>query len=131
MTAWATCSGSMPIAVQVSWGQGAQLDREVGHKHQLTRLAFGAAGEQLIDQAAGRLGNIWVQQRGRADDQDRAGLGLACGSWRQEQAEVAVADPAGLQRLAERVRAELVSAHIPPSSQCSWEQATGSTRSLD
>jgi hypothetical protein len=74
-------------------------------------------GQLQRRQAAGRLGNIWVQQRGRGDDdQHRAGLGLACGSWRQEQAEVTVGDPAGLQRLAERVRAELVSAHIPPSS---------------
>jgi hypothetical protein len=74
------------------------------------------AGEQRIDQAAGRLGNIWVQQRGRGDDQDRAGLGLAGGSWRQEQAEVAVGDPAGRQRLAERVGAELIHCYIPPSS---------------
>jgi hypothetical protein len=53
-----------------------------------------------------------MQQRGRADDQNSAGLGFADGSWRQQQAEVAVADPAGLQDFAERVRAELV--HCPP-----------------
>jgi hypothetical protein len=49
-----------------------------------------------------------MQQRGRANDQDGAGLGLAGGSWWQQQAEVAVSDPAGLQRLAERVGAELI-----------------------
>jgi hypothetical protein len=37
------------------------------------------AGEQLIDQAARRLGNPRVQQRGRGDDQDSADLGLAGG----------------------------------------------------
>ena len=37
-------------------GPGAQLHREVGDKHQLTGLAFGVPGEQLVDQAAGRLG---------------------------------------------------------------------------
>jgi hypothetical protein len=58
------------------------------------------AGEQLVDQAAGRLGNPRVQQRGWGDDQDGAGLGLAGGSWWQQQAEVAVGDPAGLQDFA-------------------------------
>jgi hypothetical protein len=53
-----------------------------------------------------------VQQRGWGDDQDGAGLGFAGGSWRQQQAEVAVGDPAGLQGLAEGVGAELV--HCPP-----------------
>jgi hypothetical protein len=74
-------------------GPGAQLHREVGHKH------------QLVDQAARRLRNPRVQQRGRGDDQDGAGLGFAGGSWRQQQAEVAVGDPAGLQGLAEGVGA--------------------------
>ena len=69
-------------------------------------------GEQLVEQASGRLGNTRVQQRGRGDDQDRAGLGFAGGSWRQQQAKVTVADPAGLQSLAECVGAELV--HCPP-----------------
>ena len=48
-----------------------------------------------------------MQQRGRGDDQDGAGLGLTSGSWRQEQAEVAAGDPAGLQQLAVCVGAEL------------------------
>jgi hypothetical protein len=53
-----------------------------------------------------------MQQRGRGEDQDGAGLGFAGGSWRQQQAEVAVGDAAGLQSLAARVGAELV--HCPP-----------------
>jgi hypothetical protein len=53
-----------------------------------------------------------MQQRRGADDQDGASLGFAGESWRQQQAEIAVGDPAGLQDLAERVRAELV--HCPP-----------------
>jgi hypothetical protein len=57
-----------------------------------------------------------MQQRSRGDDQHRAGLGLASGSWRQEQAEVAVGDPAGFQLFAERVGAELIHGYIPPSS---------------
>jgi hypothetical protein len=52
-----------------------------------------------------------VQQRGRGDDQDGAGLGLAGGSWGQQQAEVAVGDPARLQELPEHIRAKLV--HCP------------------
>jgi hypothetical protein len=56
---------------------GAQLHNEVGHKHQLTWLALG-------DEAAGRLGNSRVQQRGGPDDQDGASLGFAGGSWRQQ-----------------------------------------------
>ena len=60
-------------------GPGAQLTGEVGHKHQLTRLSFGVAGEQLVDQAAGRLGNTRMQQRGWGDDQDGAGLAFAGG----------------------------------------------------
>jgi hypothetical protein len=42
------------------------------------------------------LGNSRMQQRGRGDDQDGAGLGFTSGSWRQLQAEVAVGDPARL-----------------------------------
>jgi hypothetical protein len=52
-----------------------------------------------------------VQQRGRGDDQDGAGLGFAGGSWGQQQAEVAVGDPARLQELPEHIRAKLV--HCP------------------
>jgi hypothetical protein len=97
-------------------GPGTQLRREVGHKHQLIRQALGVAGEQRIDQVAGRLWNTWVQQRSRDDHQDGAGLGLANRSWRQQQAEVAVGHPARLQRLAERAGAELVHFRLPPSS---------------
>jgi hypothetical protein len=61
------------------------------------------AGEQLIDQAAGRLGNLRVEQGAGTDDQDGAGLGLVGGSGRQQQAEVTVGDPARLQGLAERI----------------------------
>jgi hypothetical protein len=61
-------------------GPGAQLHRQVSQEDQLTWLAFWVAGEQLIDQAAGRLGNPRMQHRGRPNDQDRAGLGSACGS---------------------------------------------------
>jgi hypothetical protein len=96
-------------------GPGAQLTGEVGHKHQLAGLAFGVAGEQLVDQAAGRLGDQRVQQRAGADDQDRAGLGLASGRWGQQQAEVIVGDPARFQDLAERLGAELVHSLLPPS----------------
>jgi hypothetical protein len=97
-------------------GPGAQLTGQVGHKHQLPGFPFGVAGEQLVDQAPGRPGNPRMQQPGRGDDQDGAGLGFAGGSWRQQQAEVTVADPAGLQSLAERVGAELVHSRLPPSS---------------
>jgi hypothetical protein len=48
----------------------------------------------------------------RRAPQDGAGLGFAGGRWGQQQTEVAVPDPAGLQGLAERVGAELV--HCPP-----------------
>jgi hypothetical protein len=72
------------------------------------------AGEQLVDQAAGRLGNSGVQQAARANDQDGAGLGFAGGRW-QQQAEVAVVDPARLKELAEGVGAKLV--HL---GSCQW-----------
>jgi hypothetical protein len=42
-------------------GPGAQLEGEVGDKQQLPWLAFGVAGEQLVDQAASRLGDTGVQ----------------------------------------------------------------------
>ena len=71
-----------------------------------------------------------MQQRGRGDDQDGAGLGFAGGSWRQQQAEVAVGDPAGLQHLTERLRAELV--YCPPPAVLAMdareEQPTRPTR---
>jgi hypothetical protein len=76
------------------------------------------AGEQLVDQAAGRLGDPRVQQRGRGEDQDGAGLGFAGGSWRQQQAEVTVGDPARLQDLPERIWAKLV--HCPAPAFLAW-----------
>src|SRR5215218_2885461 len=93
-------------------GPSAQLTGQVGHKYQLASLPFGVAGDQRIHQASLGLGNSRMQQGGRGDDQDGAGLGFASGSWRQQEAEVAVGDPARLQHLTERVRAELV--HSPP-----------------
>ena len=54
-----------------------------------------------------------MQQGGRGEDQDGAGLGFADGSWRQQQAEVAVADSARLQDLPERIRAKLVHRSTP------------------
>jgi hypothetical protein len=91
---------------------GAQLADEVGHEHQLIGLSFGVAGEQLINQGPVGLGNSRMQQRGRADDQDGADLEFAGGSWRQQEAEVTVGDPARLQHLTERARAQL--GHCPP-----------------
>ena len=41
--------------------------------------------------------------------------GSAGGSWGQQQAEVAVGDPARLQELPERIRAKLSTARPPPS----------------
>jgi hypothetical protein len=114
-------------------GPGAQLPGQVGHEYQLAGLSFGVAGEQLIDQAPVGLGNPGVQQGGWGDDQDGAGLGFAGGSWRQQQAEVAVGDPARLQHLAERVRAELVHGPPPgvPRDGRSRDQATRPTRTPD
>jgi hypothetical protein len=73
-----------------------------------------------------------MQQRGRGDDQGGAGLGFAGGSWRQQQAEVAVGDSAGLQDLAEGVGAELV--HCPPPPSSPWtlrDQATWPHQGVD
>jgi len=55
-------------------GPQAQLIGEIGDKHQLTALSFGVAGEQFVDQAAGRPGNSGVQQGAGANSQDGAGL---------------------------------------------------------
>jgi hypothetical protein len=56
--------------------------------------------------------------------------GFAGGSWRQQQAQVTVGDPARLQDLTERVRAQLV--HGPPPGFLAMaareEQATRPTR---
>jgi hypothetical protein len=102
-------------------GPGAQLAGEVGQERKLAELPVGMAGDQLVEQAAGRLGDAGVEQRGRGDNQDAAGLGLAGRGWGQQQAEVAVGNPAGLQGLAERVGAELV--HLPSRlpNECSWD----------
>jgi hypothetical protein len=113
MIAWVTWPGSTPTFPGVL-GPGAQRAGEIGQKYQLPGFPFGVAGEQLVDETAGRLGNPRMQQRGRGDDQDCAGLGFASGSWRQQQAEVAIRHPAGPQDLAEGVRAELV--HCPPAT---------------
>jgi len=60
MTAWATCSGSTPTLAQVSVGQARSSPGQIGHEHQLTGFTLRVAGEQLVDQAAGRLGNSRV-----------------------------------------------------------------------
>src|SRR5829696_4725671 len=73
------------------------------------------AAEQLVEQAAGRLGHAGVEQRGRGDDQHGAGLGLAGWGWGQLQAEVAVTDPAGLEHIAEGVGTKLL--HL---GSCRW-----------
>jgi hypothetical protein len=112
MTAWGDLVGVDAELGPGVVGPGAQLLGQIGHKHQLASLPLGVAGEQLIDQAPLGLGNPGVQHGGRGEDQDGAGLGFTGGSWRQQQAEVAVGDPTRLQDLAERVRAELV--HCPP-----------------
>ena len=85
---------------------------KVNQKYHLARHSFGVPGEHLVHQAVGRLGYPRVHQSGWDDDQDGARLGLVSRALRQQQAEVAVGDPARLQDLAERVRAELV--HCPP-----------------
>src|SRR5215207_5757308 len=73
------------------------------------------AAEQLVEQAAGRLGHAGVEQRGRGDDQHGAGLGLAGWGWGQLQAKVAVTDPAGLEHIAEGVGTKLL--HL---GSCRW-----------
>jgi hypothetical protein len=62
-----------------------------------------------------------MQQGGRGDDQDGAGLGFAGGSGRQQEAEVAVGDPIRLQDLAERVRPSWSTARLLGSSR--WTRA--------
>jgi hypothetical protein len=126
MTAWATDRLGDLVGVDAELdpgvlGPGPQLTSQVGDKHQLTRLAFGVAGEQGVDQAAGGLGNSGVQQRAGANDEDGAGLELASGGWWEEQAEVAVGDPARFQDLAESIRAELV--HCPPPAPLAMDVA--------
>jgi hypothetical protein len=71
-----------------------------------------------------------VQQRGGGDHQHASGLGVVDG-WVEQQAEVAVRHPAGLQDLAVRVCAEL--RHRPRS--CYWwmggHQATRPDQDVD
>jgi hypothetical protein len=101
-------------------GPGAQLTGQVGHKHQLPGFPFGVAGEQLVDQAPGRPGNPRMQQPGRGDDQDGAGLGFAGGSWRQQQAEVTVGHRPGSRASPSALGPSWSTARLPPSSR--WSQ---------
>lgn len=80
-------------------GPGAQLAGQVGQEQQLVGLPVGMAGEQLIHRAAGRLGDRRVEERGRADHQHAAGLGLPRRRWWEQQPEVAVPDPARVEDL--------------------------------
>ena len=87
-------------------GPGAQLDREVGEKHQLVGCPVGVAGHQLIQDRAVRLGDLMVQQRGGGDHQHTGPVVIA--GRVKAQAEVAVRHPAGLHHFAVRVTAELL-----------------------
>jgi hypothetical protein len=60
MTAWATWSGSTPTFAQVSAGQARSSTVRSSANTQLTWLPLSMAGEQLVDQAAGRLGDTRV-----------------------------------------------------------------------
>jgi hypothetical protein len=98
--AWAMWSGSTPILAQESVGEARSSPVRSATNTSSPALSLRVADEQLVDQAAGRLRDPRVQQGVRGDDHRAAGLGLAGGSGRREQAQVAVGDPAGLQRLA-------------------------------
>src|SRR6266567_4970358 len=88
-------------------GPGAQLDGEVGQKHQVPRCPVGMAGHKLVQHLAVRLANLLVQQGRGGDHQHAAGLGGDLGERLIEQdAEVAVGDPAGLELLAVGVGAK-------------------------
>jgi hypothetical protein len=87
---------------------------EIGEEHQLVGLPLGMAAEQLIHRAAGRLGDVGVQQRGWADDQHPAGLGLAGRRGRDEKAEVAVGDPAGSRTCPKALRSRRSTPLVPP-----------------
>ena len=93
-------SGSTPILAQESVGEARSSPVRSATNTSSPALSLRVADEQLVDQAAGRLRDPRVQQGVRGDDHRAAGLGLAGGSGRREQAQVAVGDPAGLQRLA-------------------------------
>ena len=87
---------------------GAQLDGEIGQKHQIPRRPVGMAGHQLVQQLAVRLGDLLVQQRGGSDHQHAAGLGCELDERLiQQDSQVAVVDPAGLELLAVSVGAKL------------------------
>src|SRR6266545_497909 len=79
---------------------GAQFDGEVGQEHQLPRCPVGVAGDQLVQHLAVRLGDLVIQEGGGGDHQHAAGLGCDLGQRLiQQDAEVAVGDPAGLELL--------------------------------
>jgi hypothetical protein len=97
-TASNAASGLTPTVVQVCCGQ-AQLGGEVGQEHQVLWCPVGMAGP-LVNLPV-RLGDLVVQQGGGGDHQYAAGLGRDLGERLIEQdAEVAVGDPAGLELLA-------------------------------
>jgi hypothetical protein len=80
---------------------GPQLHGEVGQEHQVLRRPVGVAGHQVVQHPAVRLGDLAVEQGCRGDHQHAAGLGRDLGERLiQQDAQVAVADPAGLQVLA-------------------------------
>jgi hypothetical protein len=109
-------------AVAMNKAAWTKAQQELG----LISSARGMRPDEIAERPAG---NSRVQQGGRGEDQDGAGLGFADGSWRQQQAEVAVADPARLQDLPERIRAKLVHRPTPAFLHgCSGNQATRSTR---
>jgi hypothetical protein len=92
---------------------------------QLVGRPVGVAGHQLVQQGAAWLGDAGVQQRGRRHHQHPAGALVA--GWVQQQAEVAVRHPAGLQDLAVGIGAELC--HWPaPAAGWVGHQATRPTR---
>jgi hypothetical protein len=79
------------------------------------------AGDQVVELAAGWLGDARMQQRGRGHDEHGAGLGLAGWGWGQQQAKVAVSDPAGLEDLTEGVGAELLHWAAPAGWRRVWK----------
>jgi hypothetical protein len=85
---------------------GAQLASKVHHEHQVLRLAVGVAGQQLVQHGAVRLRHDRMQERGRGDHQHPGTLSVL--GRVEQQAEVAVRHPAGLQDLAVDVGAELI-----------------------
>jgi hypothetical protein len=100
---------------------GPQLDGEVGQEHQLLWCPLGVAGQQVVQHPAVRLGDLAVQQGGGGDHQHTTGLGRSLGQRLiQQDAQVAVGDPAGLQVLAVAVGAKRQHGRAPwvPASPC-------------